>query len=131
MERREINPTDWLGAFNINHGIAVTGAQRVLYLSGQTSNGPDGAPLHPGDIVAQFRAAWSNLKDALTEAGMTPTNIIRLNIYTTDVPGFMAQAGELVPIFAGDGCKPVCTLLGVASLFEPEIMVELEATAAA
>jgi len=62
---------------------------------------------------------------------LTPTNIIRLNIYTTDAPGFMAQAGELVPIFAGDGCKPVCTLLGVASLFEPEIMVELEATAAA
>ena len=103
MERREINPTDWLGAFNINHGIEVTGAQRVLYLSGQTSNGPDGAPLHPGDMVAQFRTAWSNLKDALTEAGMTPTNIIRLNIYSTDVPGFMAQAGELIPVFAGDG----------------------------
>jgi enamine deaminase RidA (YjgF/YER057c/UK114 family) len=131
MERREINPTDWLGAFNINHGIEVTGAQRVLYLSGQTSNGPDGAPLHPGDLVAQFGTAWLNLKDALAEAGMTPTNIIRLNIYTTDVPGFMAQAGELVPIFAGDGCKPVSTLLGVASLFEPEIMVELEATAVA
>ena len=131
MERREINPTDWLGAFNINHGIEVTGAQRVLYLSGQTSNGPDGTPLHPGDVVAQFRTAWSNLKDALSEAGMTPTNIIRLNIYTTDVPGFMAQAGELVPIFAGDGCKPVSTLLGVAALFEPSIMVELEATAVA
>jgi enamine deaminase RidA (YjgF/YER057c/UK114 family) len=131
MERREINPSDWLLAFNINHGIEVTGAQRVLYLSGQTSNGPDGAPLHPGDLVAQFRTAWSNLKDALSGAEMTPTNIIRLNIYTTDVAGFMAQAGELVPIFAGDGCKPVCTLLGVASLFEPEIMVELEATAAA
>ena len=62
---------------------------------------------------------------------MTPTNIVRLNIYTTDVPGFMAQAGELVPIFAGDGCKPVSTLLGVAALFDPEIMVELEATAMA
>jgi enamine deaminase RidA (YjgF/YER057c/UK114 family) len=29
------------------------------------------------------------------------------------------------------GCKPACTLLGVAALFEPEIMVELEATAVA
>jgi len=46
MERREINPTDWLLGFNINHGIEVTGAGRVLYLSGQTSNGPDGAPMH-------------------------------------------------------------------------------------
>lgn len=131
MERREINPTDWLSGFNINHGIEVTGAQRVLYLSGQTSNGPDGAPLHKGDLVAQFRAAWSNLKDALAVAGMDPTNIVRLNLYTTDVPAFMAQAEDLIPIFAGDGCKPVGTLLGVTALFEPELMVELEATAVA
>lgn len=131
MERREINPTDWLSGFNINHGIEVTGAQRVLYLSGQTSNGPDGAPLHEGDLVAQFQAAWSNLKDALAAAGMDPTNIVRLNIFTTDVPAFMTQAGDLIPIFAGDGCKPVSTLLGVAALFDPAIMVELEATAVA
>ena len=131
MERREINPTDWLGAFHINHGIEVTGGQRVLYLSGQTSNGPDGAPLHAGDIVAQFRVAWSNLKDALAAADMTTANIVRLNFYTTDVTAFMAQAGELVPIYAGDGCKPVATLLGVTALFEPEIMLELEATAVA
>lgn len=102
-----------------------------MYLSGQTSTGPDGAPLHGGDLVAQCRTAWTNLKDALTEAGMEPTDIVRLNIYTTDVPAFMAQAGDLIPIFAGDGCKPVSTLLGVAALFEPEIMIELEATAVA
>ena len=62
---------------------------------------------------------------------MTPTNIVRLNVYTTDVPAFMTQAGDLVPIFAGDACKPISTLLGVAALFEPELMVELEATAVA
>lgn len=131
MERRDINPTDWLLGFNINHGIEVTGAQRVLYLSGQTSNGPDGAPLHAGDLVAQFRQAWFNLKDALAAAGMDATNVVRLNMYTTDVPAFMAAAEQLVPIFAGDGCKPVGTLLGVSALFEPEIMIELEATAVA
>jgi enamine deaminase RidA (YjgF/YER057c/UK114 family) len=131
MQRREINPTDWLLAFNLNQGIEVTGGERVLYLSGQTSNAADGAPMHAGDLVAQFRLAWSNLKDALTAANMVPSNIVRLNIYTTDVDAFMTAAGELVPIFAQDGCKPVCTLLGVARLFEPELMVELEATAVA
>jgi len=131
MERREINPTDWLLGFNVNHGVEVTGTERVLYLSGQTSTDADGAPLHPGDIVAQSGMAWSNLKDALAAAGMDPTNIVRLNMYTTDVPGFMGAAGDIVPIFAGDGCKPVSTLLGVAALFDPEIMIELEATAVA
>ena len=131
MERREINPTDWLSGFNINHGIEISGSDRVLYLSGQTSNGPDGAPLHAGDLVEQFRLAWSNLKDALAEANMDATNIVRLNMYTTDVEAFMESAEELVPIFANDGCRPVSTLLGVAALFEPEIMIELEATAVA
>jgi enamine deaminase RidA (YjgF/YER057c/UK114 family) len=131
MQRREINPTDWLLGFNINHGIEVTSGQRVLYLSGQTSNGPDGAPLHAGDLVAQFRQAWSNLADALTQAGMDATNIVRLNMYTTDMAAFMAAAGEIVPIYAEAGCRPVCTLLGVATLFEPELMIELEATAVA
>ena len=131
MQKREINPTDWLLAFNINHGIEVTGAQRVLYLSGQTSNAADGAPMLAGDIVAQFALSWSNLKDALTAADMDPSNIVRLNMYTTDVPAFMEAAEELVTMFAQDGCKPVSTLLGVNQLFEPEIMVELEATAVA
>ena len=131
MEKREINPTEWLLAFNLNQGIEVTGGQRVLYLSGQTANGADGAPMHAGDLVAQFRLAWSNVKDALEAADMDATNIVRLNMYTTDVDAFMAVAEELVPIFAGDGCKPVSTLLGVTKLFEPEIMVELEATAVA
>ena len=63
--------------------------------------------MHPGDLVAQFRLAWSNLKDSLAAAEMDPTNIVRLNMYTTDVERFMAAAGELVLIFAEDGCKPV------------------------
>ena len=131
MQTREINPTPWLEGFNLNHGIEVTGGQRVLYLSGQTSNAADGSPLHAGDLVAQFKLAWSNLKDALALADMKPSNIVRLNFYTTDVDAFMAAAGELVPVFAADGCKPVGTLLGVTRLFEPEIMIELEATAVA
>jgi enamine deaminase RidA (YjgF/YER057c/UK114 family) len=131
MQKREINPTEWLQAFSINHGIEVTGGQRVLYLSGQTSNDANGAAMHPGDLVAQTRLAWSNLKDALAATDMDPSNIVRLNIYTTDIDGFMAAAGEIVPIYAEDGCKPVCTLLGVTRLFEPELMIELEATAVA
>jgi enamine deaminase RidA (YjgF/YER057c/UK114 family) len=131
MDTREINPTEWLLGFNINHGIEVTGAERTLYLSGQTSNDADGAPLHPGDLVAQFGVAWKNLKDALSAADMDPTNIVRMNMYTTDVEAFMASAAELIPIFAADGCKPVATLLGVSALFDPSLMIELEATAVA
>lgn len=131
MQARPINPQKWLEGFNINQAIEVTGGQRVLYVSGQTSNDASGAAMHPGDLVAQFKLAWRNLVEVLAAAGMEPRNIVRLNFYTTDVPTFMEKAGELVPIFAAAGCKPVSTLLGVASLFEPNAMIELEATAVA
>lgn len=131
MKKRTINPTDWLQGFGLNHGIEVTGGQRVLYLSGQTSNGPDGAPMHTGDLVAQFRLAWKNLKDALAASDMTPEHVVRLNMFTTDMGAFMAAAEELVPIWAEDGCSPACTLVEVSSLFEPELCIEIEATAVA
>ena len=131
MQTRNINPTPWLQAFNINHGVEVTGGERTLYLSGQTSTAADGTPMHPGDFAAQFKFAWANLKDALAEAGMTPGNVIRLNMYTTDVDAFMEAAGELLGIVAADGCKPASTLLGVTRLYDPSIMIEIEATAVA
>jgi len=131
MEQRSINPTPWLNAFNIHHGIEISGGERMLLLSGQTATNADGEPMHAGDMAAQFALAWSNLKDALAEADMTPANVVRLNMYTTDVAAFMENAETLVPVIAGDGCTPVSTLLGVAALFDPSIMIELEATAVA
>src|SRR5258705_13272429 len=127
MQVRPINPQTWLGAFNINQAIEVTGGQRVLYVSGQTSNDANGASMHPGDLVAQFNLAWKNLVEVLAAANMEPKNIVRLNFYTTSVDEFMAKAGELVPVFAKAGCKPVSTLLGVTRLFEPSAMIEIEA----
>jgi enamine deaminase RidA (YjgF/YER057c/UK114 family) len=131
MQVRPINPQKWLEGFNINQAIEVTGGQRVLYVSGQTSNDANGAPMHPGDLVAQFKLAWKNLVEVLAASGMEPRNIVRLNFYTTDVPNFMTNAPQLVPIFAAAGCKPVSTLLGVTLLFESNAMIEIEATAVA
>ena len=131
MQVRPINAQTWLGAFNINQAIEVTAGQRVLYVSGQTSNDANGAPMHPGDLAAQFKLAWKNLVEVLAAADMKPGNIVRLNFYTTDPEGFMAKANEMVPIIAKAGCKPVSTLLGVTRLFEPSIMIEIEATAVA
>ena len=131
MQRNSFNPTPWLQSFNMNHAIEVAGASRTLFLSGQTSTNADGGPLHPGDLVAQFHTAWGNLKAAVCEADMAPAHIVRMNIYTTDVSQFMDKAEHIIPIFAADGVEPVCTLLGISALFDPDLMVEIEATAVA
>ncbi|KPQ32477.1 MAG: putative translation initiation inhibitor, yjgF family [Porphyrobacter sp. HL-46] len=131
MQITRHNPTPWLEHFGLNHAIEVTGASRTLYLSGQTASDADGAPLHPGDIVAQYKAAWACLIAALEAAGMTPANIVRMNIYTTDIDAFMATAEETTALHVAAGAQIACTLLGVARLYDPAIMIELEATAVA
>ena len=63
---------------------------------------------------------------------MTPQNRVRLNFYITDIEGSMAQATKLVPIFAHARCnKPVSTPLGLTRLFQPSIMIEIEAAGVA
>src|SRR5207302_118476 len=92
MQLRSLNPQPWLvEQFNINQAIEVTAGERVLYVSGQTSNDADGTPMHPGDIAAQFKQAWANLTEVLAAADMTPANIVRIKFYTTDVDEFITD----------------------------------------
>ena len=131
MKKTTHNPTSWLQGFGLNHGVEVKGGKRTLYLSGQTSSDADGAPLHSGDMVAQYKAAWQCLLDALASAGMDASNLVRLNFYVTDVPTFMAAAEEIMPIHGEAGDEIVSTLLGVKELYHPDIMIEIEGTAVA
>ena len=131
MEITTHNPTEWLTHFGRNHAVEGRGGERTLYLSGQTSSDFEGAPLHPGDLVAQFRTAWGELLKALESADMTPANLVRLNIYTLDVPTFMEAAEQIIPIYAESGAQICATLLGVRELYHPDILIEIEGTAVA
>ena len=73
----------------------------------------------------------ANAAFKLAEADMQPAHVVRMNIYTTDVALFMEKAGDIIPIFAADAVQPVCTLLGISALYDPDLMVEIEATAVA
>ena len=92
----------------------------------------EGRPVHPGDMAAQVRQAFDNLETVLRQAGLSLGDVVRLNYYVTDMAAFSAAGAEIGRRFAGTGrCPPSGTLLGVASLFHPALMIEMEATAAA
>jgi enamine deaminase RidA (YjgF/YER057c/UK114 family) len=128
-ETRAVNPWKWQDQFLFSQGIEVRGSERVLYCAGQTSVDANGAPLHPGDMAAQVTQALDNLETVLNQAGFKLANVVRLNYYTRDVAAFMAAASTFGPRLHAAGCRPASTLLGVASLFHPDILVEIEATA--
>lgn len=131
MKRTAINPWPWSVAFGFDQAELVEGHTRELIMSGQTSVDGDGVPQHAGDMAAQVVLALDNLEAVLAAADMTLANVVRLNIYTTDVDLFLQSYSELGERVAVSGARPASTLLGVARLAFPELMVELEATAVA
>ena len=131
IERTAINPVPWSLELGFNQGELVSGQTRTLYCSGQTATNADGKPDHDGDLPAQLALSLDNLEAVLTEAGMTLANLVRLNVYTTDVDQLFPHYGVLASRLAAAGVAPVTTMLGVTRLAIPGQLVELEATAVA
>ena len=131
MERRAINPWPWSVEMGFQQAVEVSGERRTLHCSGQTSVDDDGTPIHAGDMVAQVNKALDNLEAVLAGADMTLGDVVKLNMYTTDVDAFMAALFEVGERLASSGLEQCGTLLGVQRLAFPELMVELEATAEA
>ena len=131
MERTAINPWTWSADWGFNQGELVSGHSRTLYCSGQTAMSGDGKPQHDGDMAAQLALSLDNLTAVLAEAGMSLTNVVRLNVYTTDVDQLLPHYGVLAGRLGASGVAPATTMLGVSRLAIPGQMIELEATAVA
>ena len=129
VETRKVNPWQWQEHFGFSQAIEVRGADRVLYCAGQTSVDAEGVPVHAGDMAAQMNQALDNLETVLSHAGLNLANVVRLNYYTRDVEAFIQAVSSFGPRLRSAGCQPSATLLGVTSLFHPDILVEIEATA--
>ncbi|WP_426500362.1 RidA family protein [Streptomyces sp. D54] len=131
MERTVVNPVTWSVDLGFNQGELVSGQTRTLYVSGQTATSDDGKPRHDGDMAAQLTLSVDNLEAVLSGAGMSLANLVRLNVYTTDVDLLFQHYGALAGRLGAAGAAPASTLLGVTRLAVPGLLVELEGTAVA
>ncbi|MCR3743863.1 Endoribonuclease L-PSP, partial [Actinomadura glauciflava] len=95
MERTTINPWTWSADLGYDQGEVVSGHTRTLYCSGQTAMSADGEPQHADDMAAQLALSTDNLEAVLAEAGMSLANLVRLNVYTTDVDLLFQHYGLL------------------------------------
>jgi enamine deaminase RidA (YjgF/YER057c/UK114 family) len=114
-----------------NQGELVAGQTRTLYCSGQAAMNGDGRPEHADDMAAQLALSLDNLEAVLDATGMSLTNLVRLNVYTTDVDRRFEHYGVLASRLSAAKVAPTTTILGVTRLALPGLMVELEGIAAA
>lgn len=131
MNRKPINPWNWSLNFGYNQAEIIEGASRQLICAGQTSVDGEGNPQHPGDMRSQMMLALDNLEAVLASADMDLTNVIKLDIYATDVDEMMKNFDVVGGRFGPIGAAPPQTVLGVTRLAIPPLMFEITATAAA
>lgn len=131
VERTAVDPWTWSAELGYHQGELVAGHTRTLFCAGQTAMNGDGKPQHAGDMAKQLALSLDNLEAVLAEAGMSLANLVRLNVYTTDVDQLFPHYGVLAARLGAAGVAPPTTMLGVTRLAIPELMVELEGTAVA
>jgi enamine deaminase RidA (YjgF/YER057c/UK114 family) len=124
-ERRRVSSGGpWEARYGYSRAV-VAGAS--CHVAGTTDAGPDGTSRHPGDAAAQARAALEIIDRALGDAGFSRADVVRTRMYLTDRAD-AAAVGEVHGEWFRD-IRPASTLVIVAALIDPSILVEIEADA--
>ena len=97
------------------------------WVAGTTDAGPDGASRHPGDPGAQARAALETIEGALAEAGFSFGDVVRTRMFVTERSAIAPVLDAHRAVFAG--VRPAATIVVVAGLIEPSLLVEIEVEA--
>jgi reactive intermediate/imine deaminase len=100
---------------------------RTIYVSGQIAFDREGKVVGTGDFRAQTIQVFENLKAALSSAGATFENVVKVTTFVTD----MKHAPILREVRAGYFGKnpPAGTLVQIPALVIPELLIEVEAIA--
>jgi enamine deaminase RidA (YjgF/YER057c/UK114 family) len=98
-----------------------------VYLAGRTSRTLDGDVAAKGDMRGQIREVCKAIQIALESVGATFADVTRTITYTTDMKAYFAAIDERFKFFKAP--LPTSTLIGVACLAMPEMLVEIEVEA--
>ncbi len=122
--RRISSGGPWESVYGYSRAIVVGDA---CWVAGTTDAGPDGRSRNPGDAAAQARATFAIVEAALAEAGFALADVVRTRMFVVDIADADAVASVHGAVFAE--VRPVATLVQVAGLLEPSLLVEIEVDA--
>jgi len=125
---RKINPTSIAPTSSkYCHGVGVDSAERWLHISGQVGLHPDGSIGESPEV--QMEQCWRNVLAVLDDANMSKDNLVKVTTYIT--------SADFVPLYREvrdrtlNGLECASTLVVITALVNPNLIVEIEAVAAA
>jgi enamine deaminase RidA (YjgF/YER057c/UK114 family) len=124
---QHLTPATLHAPFGYSHLVSAP-AGRIVWISGQVAIHPDGTPAPADDWEAQAQLVFENLERALAAVGATFAHVVKLNFYLVDVAGLPAVR-QVRDAFVDVERPPASTLVQVAGLARPDLLLEVEAVA--
>lgn len=111
-----------------NHYVRVDHPRSFIFVSGQVSRDGDGNQVGTGSMLEQTRQCIRNIEKSLIAAGGTLADIVWTTVYTTDMREFRQIVAAREEFFKDH--LPTSTMVEVAHLADPGLMVEIQVIAA-
>jgi enamine deaminase RidA (YjgF/YER057c/UK114 family) len=116
--------TPWEDAVGYSRAVR---AGPFVFVSGTTATGAEGELLAIGDAYEQTRQALRNIEAALARADAGIADVVQTRIFVTDITRFEQVGRAHAEVFGG--APPAASMVEVARLVDPRMLVEIEAVA--
>lgn len=127
QQRKFINPENLNKPTGYTHVVVAGG---TVYISGQVSANEKGEVVGKGDLRAQVTRVFENLTSCLSAAGVTFTDVVKMNTYVVNLkPEDLAVIREVRKNYLSGENPPASTLVGVTALANPDYLIEIEVVA--
>lgn len=124
-----INPPTVYTPYNNVYAQVITTKERLhVHVAGTVSLDVNRNLVGEGDMALQTSTTFENLRLSLAAVGATPSDVVRINIFTLDVDRFLAEGIAAMQAFFG-ASPPTSTLVGCVRLADPRYLVEIECDA--
>lgn len=125
-----LRPVVLTGARPKGYSAGIVASGKVLHISGHVGWDSPGV-FSKKTLPEQFARALDHVLEVVRAAGGTPNAIAEMTIYVTDIDAYRSSLKEIGAHWkARLGAHfPAMALVGVASLVEPEALVEVQAVA--
>jgi enamine deaminase RidA (YjgF/YER057c/UK114 family) len=131
MGRQYLNPKEVFRSPHFTHTVAVEGAAKLVYVSGQVSFDSDGFVVGKGDMRAQTEQVFKSLTHNLKAAGAAWGDVVKLNGYMVNLNNeALNQYREVRARYLDPKRLPASTLVGVERLVHDDLLLEVEVIAA-